>query len=168
MAIILFEEGAIVDYIPESERAEDDPAIVGIKYVSNGKVNSYSQEILKKARRTKNQDILQRIPQAMQKRQFIENVNYISGFRRPDGTEITSIEEFYDSAPANLITEIIGAMEDSRKLSEGQRKNSQGASDSDSHQAKTEAPSTAKIAPNEMGKPATAETGESSGITLLP
>lgn len=161
MAIIFFDEGEVIDYIPESERNEDEPAVIGIKYVPNRKTNYYVDEWNKKESRTKNPEISRRIPQVMQKRQFIENVEYVKGFHL-GGKEIIDIEEFYKLAPSALITEIIRAMEDSRKLSEGQRKNLSGVSASDSNQAKTEAPLNAKAVPSGTGKPEIVGTGEDS------
>ena len=62
------------------------------------------------------------INREVQKRQFIENVESVKGFI-VDGQENTSVEAFYECAPAELIYEIIAALENSAKLSEGQRKN---------------------------------------------
>lgn len=132
--MILLKKGTVIEYVPVNERDEADPAVVGIKYVPNSKVDSYQAEMTKKTMRTKNQDVLAHIQGDIQRKQFVENVEYIKGFMGEDGVEITSVEDFYDMAPANLIAEIIRAMEDCTKLTEGERKNLSRVSGSPSHQ----------------------------------
>lgn len=121
--MILLKKGTVIDYVPISERDEKEPAIVGIKYVSNSKVGFYQAEMQKQTMRTKNQDMLAHIPGIIQRKQFVDNVTYVKGFKDEDGKEIVDVENFYDMAPSSLIGEIIRAMEDCTKLTEGDKKN---------------------------------------------
>lgn len=123
MAIISFSKDTIIDYVPEygGNRDSENPCVVRLKFVPYSKVQEYSKIISAKAKgdMSKAADISREI----QKRQFCESVDSVSGFS-VDGCEVTTSDEFYEHAPTELVYEIIRAMESSAKLSEGQRKNS--------------------------------------------
>ena len=59
--------------------------------------------------------------QEIQRKQFTENVESISGYS-VGSKEVTDPSEFYDTADTELVLEVIRAMESQSKLSEGQRK----------------------------------------------
>lgn len=135
MAIIGLKPGQVVHYIPEADRGSKDPCVIRIKYVSFGKVQEISDQllddVLEEARGVKDQDRYLRIKNKMsresQRRQFIENVEGIDNYSI-DGKPVTDPAEFYDAAEHELVLEIIRAMESSARLQAGQRKNSSGAS----------------------------------------
>lgn len=138
--MILLKEGALIDYILIAHRDMEDPPSFGVKYVPNKKSDFYSAEMQKKTMRTRNQDILAHIPQNMQRKQFMENIAYVKGYEDESGKAL-SVENFYDMAPAADVQELIRAMEDGTKMSEGDRKNLSRVSGTASS---TEAPSPAK------------------------
>lgn len=127
MAIISFSKDAIIDYVPEygGNRQSDDPCVVRLKYVPFSKVQEYARLI---SARTKGgggggeQSKAAEIAQQVQKKEFVENVESISGYFVED-REVTDPAEFYETADSELVTEIIRAMESSARLTEGQRKN---------------------------------------------
>ena len=125
MAIISFSPDTIIEYVPAygGNRDSDEPCIVKMRFVSYAKVMAYSKLIDAKSKGTTDSEKRMEISREIQKQQFVENVESVSGFLL-DGKTIITASEFYDNAPFALIIEIIRAMEDSAKLSEGQRKNS--------------------------------------------
>lgn len=124
MAIIGFSRGQEVEFIPaySGNRDSAEPCTIGIKYVPYEAVLSYSRQITSQTRNLKDQSKAIEVSQAVQKKQFIENVTSVTGFNVGERA-ITTAAELWEVAPTDLISEIIGAMEDSAKLSEGQRKN---------------------------------------------
>jgi len=130
MAIVSFDKDTVVDFVPEfgGNRETDDPCVVQIKFVSYARAQYYSRMIAQKVGNTSKSSKIADIAQGVQKRQFTENVNSISGYFI-GSQEISDVEEFYDTADTELITEIIHAMESSSKLSEGQLKNFERVSD---------------------------------------
>jgi len=124
MAIVSFDKDAVIDYIPEyaGNRDTEDPCVVRIKFVSYARAQHYARIIAQRAGNTSKPSKINGIAQSVQKKQFVENVESISGYFIGD-REVTDPEEFYDTADAELVTEIIRAMESSSRLSEGQRKN---------------------------------------------
>lgn len=135
MAIITIDKDAITEYIPEQERASENPCIVGLRYVPLGRVNDYARMIQQRTsaetRGMKSEaqkvQVAGEIALQVQKRQFTDNVAWVKNYFIGD-REVTDAGEFYESADAGLVYEIINAMQDSAKLTEGQRKNSPGPS----------------------------------------
>jgi len=125
MAIISFDKDVLIDYVPEygGNRDSENPCIVRLRYVPYSKVQQYSRLIALKNKDAKN-DVTKTIEaaQSIQKRQFCESVEGVSGFF-VNGREVTEPGEFYETADTDLILEIIRAMESSARLTEGQRKN---------------------------------------------
>jgi hypothetical protein len=123
MAIVSYDGDEVIEYTPEymGNRDSDDPCEVGIKFITHGKVQKYSKQIANIAKgEMKN---FAKASETVQKKQFSENVEWIKNFSA-GGKEVTEAGEFYEVAPNALITEILQAMEDASKLSEGQLKNS--------------------------------------------
>lgn len=128
MALKGFDRDEIIDYVPEysNNRDSDDPCIVRLKFVSFAKVQGYAREI---DARVKNKGSnVTKITQAIQKKQFTESVESISGYFIQD-KEVTSAEEFYETADTDLVLEVCRAMESQSKLNEGQKINLSSASD---------------------------------------
>ena len=123
MAIISFSPDTLIDYIPTygGNRDSDNPCIVKLKFVPFSKVQVYSRMITAKTKGLMDTKKITEATQEIQRKQFIESVESISGFVC-EGKEVTTPTEFYDLAPSSLIYELIGAMEDSQKISEGQKK----------------------------------------------
>ena len=123
MAIISFDKDTLVDYIPAygGNRESENPCVIRLKFVPYAKVQEYSRLIAIKAKGA-GQEKLSEIGRDIQRKQFVENIESVSGYY-VDAREVTDASEFYDTAPAALIYEVIKAMEDSAKLNEGQRKN---------------------------------------------
>lgn len=136
MAIISFDKDTVIDYEPEfnDNRDSKDPCVIGIKFVNYGKVQEYAKSIRtriaaksKGMKINKLPSIQAEVEQSVQKKQFVDNIDYVKNFSvvGKDGKakKCEDIGEFYEKAPTHLILEIIGAMEDSAKLTEGQVKN---------------------------------------------
>jgi len=140
MAIIGLKKGQIIPYVPESERYnETDPCTLHIKYIPNAVVEDGARKIASSLKNARDTKMLVAVQQAAQKQQFIDNVVKIENYGI-GGQPITTAEEFYEVADTALIQEIIRAMENADRLSEGQRKNSLPASETASVVgAKTEA-----------------------------
>lgn len=124
MAIISFSKNALIDYIPEygGNRESEDPCVARIRHVPLSTVQDYSRLIASRAKGVNDPVKLRETYHEVQKRQFCENVESIINYFI-DGREVKDAETFYDTASADLIIEIIKAMESSAKLNEGQRKN---------------------------------------------
>lgn len=125
MAIIGFDKDAVIDYMPEygGNRDSENPCVVRLRFVPYSKVQHYSRLITLKNKDAKN-DATKAIEnvQAVQKKQFVESVEGVSGYY-VNGREVIDPAEFYETADTDLILEIIRAMESSARLTEGQRKN---------------------------------------------
>jgi len=126
MAIISFDKNTLVDYVPEygNNRTSVDPCIVRLRPVPYSKVQEYSRILSARSTAAKGDVVkLTDTAREVQKKQFTENVESVSGYFVGD-REVTDAECFYESADTDLIIEILRAMESMSKLSEGQRKNS--------------------------------------------
>jgi len=124
MAIISFDKDMIIDYVPAygGNRDSDDPCIVRLKFVPYSKVQHYAKLLSARGKGQNDNSKITEAAQTIQKKQFVENVESISGYYIGGG-EITDPEEFYETADTDLIIEVIRAMESQSKLMEGQRKN---------------------------------------------
>lgn len=124
MAIILFDRDALVDYIPEygGNRASESPVVVRIRPVMHARIQDYTRQIAIKNKGLQEPGKFLEASYEVQKKQFIENVESVSGLFIGE-REVTTAAELYELADRDLIVEIIAAMESASKLSEGQRKN---------------------------------------------
>lgn len=124
MAIISFDRDMVVDYVPEyfSNRESCDPCVIKLKFVPFSRVQEYSRLIASRTRTVADPARAAEITQEVQRRQFVENVEAVSGYF-VGGREVRDPGEFYDTADTDLILETIKAMESHSRLSEGQRKN---------------------------------------------
>ena len=124
MAIISFDRDALVDYIPQyaDNRESENPCVVRLRFVPFSKVQEYARVISSRAKGAGEQSRVTEIAQQVQKREFVENVESISGYFVEE-REVTDPAGFYETADSELVTEIIRAMESAAKLTEGQRKN---------------------------------------------
>lgn len=125
MAIISFDKDALIDYVPAfgGNRDSDNPCIVKMKFVPYSKIQHYSRLIAARTKNLSDPSKVTEISQEIQKKQFVENVDFISGYF-VGSREVTDPGEFYDTADTDLVIEILKAMESASKLTEGQRKNS--------------------------------------------
>lgn len=124
MAIVSFDREAVTDYLPKysGNRDSDDPCIVRLKFVPYSRVQHYSRVLAARTKGTTNPSKITEVGQAVQKKQFIESVEAVSGYYVGE-REVTEPGEFYETADTELVIEIIRAMESASKLTEGQRKN---------------------------------------------
>ena len=129
MAIISFDKDTIVEYVPAygGNRNSDVPCVVRLKFVPYSRVQHYARIISAKTKGLSNNEKVPEIVQEIQKKQFTESVESVSGYFIGD-REIADPSEFYETADTDLILELIKAMESQQKLSEGQRKNFERAS----------------------------------------
>lgn len=114
----------------EGNRESGTPFTVEIKLLSRGQITAYSGMISVEpvdGFRNKTKNNMAKI----QTRQFLENVGDIIGLTDDiTGQEITTAQELYEAPGFEpLATEIIGAMEDRSKISEGLAKNLKPQSD---------------------------------------
>lgn len=128
MAIISFDSEEIIDYVPEygNNRDSEDPCIVRLKYVPYAKVRGYASLISSKGA-GKSAKKQMEISQSVQKKQFMDSIESVSGYIVND-KEITDPSDFFDVADTEIIIELIQAIENSQKLSDGQLKNFGGDS----------------------------------------
>ncbi len=124
MAIISFDPDTIIDYMPEygGNRDSVDPCVVRLKFVPYSRMHEYSRQISALTRGLTNQSKVAEAAQSIQKKQFVENVESVSGYF-VEAREVTGAEVFYETADTELVLEIIKAMESHSRLTEGQRKN---------------------------------------------
>ena len=128
MAIISFSKDTIVDYIPEygDNRKSIDPCVIGIKFIPFGE--TVEIERIRSARmRGVEADKMLDINQSLQKERFVKHIAYVNGYS-VGGAEVTDAGEFYETAPAELVAEILLAMQDAFRLSKGQAKDFKQAS----------------------------------------
>lgn len=135
MAIVSFDKNELIDYIPVADRDSDNPCIVRMRHVPFAVVEKYQAQLVAKMKTTKQADAdrVAAIARGIQRQQFIDSVESVSNFSvLRDGklVEIKTGEELYEAADNALITELIKAMEDAAKLTEGQAKNFKRASGS--------------------------------------
>lgn len=125
MALISFDRDTLIDYIPAygGNRDSENPCIVRMKYIPYSRVQHYGKLLAAKAKNVHDAVKVAEAGQEIQRKQFVESVESISGYSI-NGREVTTAEELYDTADTDLILELIRAMESQQKLSEGQRKNS--------------------------------------------
>lgn len=125
MAIVSFDRDSLIDFIPAygGNRDSADPCIVRLKFVPYAKVQEYSRLLAGKTRSVADPEKVAELTQSIQKKQFVESVESVSGFS-VNGREITDPAEFYGAADTELVLEILRAMESAHRLTEGQRKNS--------------------------------------------
>ncbi|MFQ5737242.1 MAG: hypothetical protein ACE5GY_10355 [Thermodesulfobacteriota bacterium] len=122
MALTVFDPNTTIEYIPAcgKNRDSEDPCVVKLKYVPFSKVQAYERLLVAKTRgdRSKVNEVLPEI----QKKQFLDSVESISGFFI--GTrEVTDPEEFYEAGDTAIIVELLRAMESLLLLKEGLLKN---------------------------------------------
>ncbi len=124
MAIISFDQDTIIDYLPEygGNRDSVDPCVVRLRFVPYSRMHQYSRLIAARTRGVADQSRVAEIAQSIQKKQFVENVESISGYFVEE-REVTGAEDLYETADTDLVLEIIKAMESHSRLTEGQRKN---------------------------------------------
>lgn len=123
MAIISFDRASLIEYVPEysGNRESVEPCVVKLRFVPYARVQHYARLIAAR-KGTTDQARMIEMTQEVQKRQFVDNVEGVSGYY-VDAVEVRDPERFYETADTDLVIEIIKAMESSCKLSEGQRKN---------------------------------------------
>ncbi len=124
MAIVSFDRDTLIDFVPEygGNRNSDDPCVVRLKFVPYSRVQEYSRLIATSAGTAGDAVKTVQLSQSVQKRQFVDSVAEVSGYYIGE-REVAGADEFYESADTELVTEIIRAMENINKLSQGQRKN---------------------------------------------
>jgi hypothetical protein len=124
MSIVSFDRDSVVDYIPEygGNRESADPCVVSLKFVPYSRVQEYSRLLAARTRGVADPVKVAELTQHVQKKQFVENVESVSGYF-VGSTKVTSAGEFFDTADTDLVLEVIGAMESASRLTEGQRKN---------------------------------------------
>ena len=129
MAIISFSKDNIIDYVPEygENRRSDDPCVISLRFISFGEAREQQKTLAAKSKGSDTQEKMMAISQALQKEQFVKHISCIKSYC-VDEREVKDAEEFYLTAPAELIAEVLDAMQDSYKLSKGQLKNFERAS----------------------------------------
>lgn len=124
MSIVSFDKESIVDYIPEygGNRESSDPCVVSLRFVPYSRVQEYSRLLAARTRGVADSVKVTELTQHVQRKQFVENVENISGYF-VGSMKVTSPGEFFDTADTDLVLEVIRAMESASRLTDGQRKN---------------------------------------------
>ena len=125
MAIIGFDKDTLIDYAPSygGNRDSETPCIVRMRFIPYSRVQHYSRVLAGRTKGMTDPTKLANVSQDIQKKQFTDSVESISGYTI-GGREVTDPDEFYETADTDLIIEIIRAMESQQRLTEGQVKNS--------------------------------------------
>ena len=129
MALISFDKDTVIEYVPAygNNRESENPCVVRLKFVPYSRVQHYAKLLSAKARNTNDSGKMTEAGQEIQRKQFVENVEGVSGYCIGD-REVKDPGEVYDTADMEFVHEIIRAMESQQKLSEGQKKNFKQAS----------------------------------------
>lgn len=129
MGITSFSPKTVIDYVPEygDNRETENPCIVGIRFISFGEAREQQKMLASRSHRADTHEKSMAVAQALQQEQFVKHIDYVKNYD-VDGEEVTDPGQFYMTAPADLITEVLEAMQDSSKLSGGQLKNFERAS----------------------------------------
>jgi hypothetical protein len=124
MSIVSFDKESIVDYIPEygGNRESADPCVVSLRFVPYSRVQEYSRLLAARTRGVADSVKVAELTQHVQRKQFVENVENISGYF-VGSMKVTNPGEFFDTADTDLVLEVIRAMESASRLTDGQRKN---------------------------------------------
>ena len=177
MGLNLFSREKTVDYVPEwNENRKNvvDPLVVKILYMNFNEVIVLQQKVkaeyreidkkVKNAPKEKKEAVRQEEILAVNDRMLKENV---LGFENlaVDGIPSNSVDDFMRYGIFELIEEISNAIVTFTMLTEGERKNLQGLSDTDSKQHEQEAPSSATTAHPESEKKEIVETEKDSAMT---
>lgn len=157
MARTGYDADEVIEWIPPGEEKDEKPFTVLMTHVSYAAVQTFSRMISARVAAqskglrdmTRLAEIQSEAGSEVQKIQFLKHVKEIKNYFIY-GLEIKDAETFYAKADNASVTEVIQAMESSAKLSEGQVKNSKGASGGiSSQETKTESPSDVKPALSE-------------------
>lgn len=129
MGIISYSKDTVIDYVPEygDNRKDDNPTIVGLRFISFGDARENARLQATKTRHADTPEKSMAISQALQKEKFLKSVEYVKEYK-VDDKEVTDLEQFYLTAPGELISEILQAQECSHRLDKGQLKNFERAS----------------------------------------
>lgn len=124
MSIISFDKESILDYIPEhgGNRESVEPCVVSLKFVPYSRVQEYSRLLAARTRGVADPVKVAELTQHIQRKQFVENVEAVSGYFVGE-RKVTSPGEFFETADTDLVLEVINAMESTTRLTGGQRKN---------------------------------------------
>lgn len=104
-------------------RDSDDPMTVEIHPLSHGEVVKYTDSIHAQQRPGFKGQI-QSNASSVQRRQFKDNIRDPKNIIGLSGSPVTTAEQLYDDVPFDLVKELIDAMEDISRLSDGEIKNS--------------------------------------------
>ncbi len=144
MARIALRPGTVINYVPIDDRGDAEPLTIGMKYVpykgnkENKGMTNYAARIDRRvAAQTKGlrlddferrSEIQNDVGDEVDQEMFIENVTNIENFIDIQGIAITDPKEFYETIDTDLRGELVTAMKNMSKLTEGQIKNSSGGS----------------------------------------
>ena len=144
MALNLYSRDKVIEYIPEwnSNRESDNPFVVKLKFLNYNEITIIQREIRNKAKGIEDPDQRGEVILEVQAKMLKENIVGIENVS-VDGVPIQSVSQFIELNIEDLIEELADAMTQITKMSEGERKNSEGASDGNSGSLTktTEAPS---------------------------
>src|SRR3990170_5760386 len=112
MAIISFDKDAITEYVPAygGNRDSDNPCVVRLKFVPYSRVQHYAKILSARVRGITDPARVIEMSQEVQKKQFMENVESISGYSVGD-RDVSEPGDFFETADADLVIEVIRAME---------------------------------------------------------
>lgn len=128
MAIISFSKDTVIDYIPEygDNRKSESPCVIGIKFIPFGETVELERIRAARMRGVEPEKALD-INQSLQKERFQKHIDFVRGYS-VNGVAVMDAGEFYETAPAELVAEILLAMQDAFRLSKGQAKDFKQAS----------------------------------------
>lgn len=113
-----------VKYVPAygGNREDPDPLWVMITPLDREQADKYAKST-RFAKKKGFRDEWESNAISVQKKQFINNVKEVHRFLDESDTEITDILDFYNTAPQDLIEEIISCLLDNSQIEDIERKN---------------------------------------------
>lgn len=134
MGIVSLSKDLVVEFVPEydgnREVSDDsDKTIIGITPMNHLSVQESVRVLAEKLKGTSSDTAaMAKVSQQVQRKQFLEHVKFVKNYtvlseEGPVVLESDDVKGLYDTAPDDLIGEIIRAMESHTTLTDGQLKN---------------------------------------------
>ena len=164
MGLDLYSRKKEIEYVPKwnGNRESDDPFFVKLRFLNQNECLAIQREVRRKVKLAKGPEKKNQVIFEEQEKMLRENIAGFSENVLIDGRPIGSVKEFLENNIEELMEELADAMVNFNKMTEGERKNLQGASGGDSKSKGKGAPSSVTPAQKGTGPTGIVETGEGS------
>jgi len=126
MALIHLDKDEEIPFIPESEKKTDKPLTIYVKYMPHSVYSDYMSEMHDELNKNKSEINSRAIVARHDKKLFFKQVTRVENYLDSNGNQITDLVKFYEQIDFGLHAEIIATIKSHARLSEIQRKNSEG------------------------------------------